>query len=53
MLIMLLIVEERMKVPWPLSTREAIVRYYLFEYFQDDLVVVLLNTVLLYFSLES
>ncbi|XP_027938862.1 uncharacterized protein LOC114193313 isoform X2 [Vigna unguiculata] len=35
----------RMKVPWPLSTREAIVRYYLFEYFQDDLVVVLLNTV--------
>ncbi|RDX76462.1 Dihydroneopterin aldolase 2 [Mucuna pruriens] len=36
---------ERMKVPWPLSTREAIVHYYLFEYFQDDLVVVLLNTV--------
>ncbi|XP_052729107.1 uncharacterized protein LOC108326916 isoform X2 [Vigna angularis] len=35
----------RMKVPWPLSTREAIVHYYLFEYFQDDLVVVLLNTV--------
>ncbi|CAJ1881863.1 unnamed protein product [Sphenostylis stenocarpa] len=35
----------RMKVPWPLSTREAIVHYYLFEYFQDDLVVVLLNSV--------
>ncbi|KAG4916544.1 hypothetical protein GLYMA_19G201300v4 [Glycine max] len=35
----------RMKVPWPLSTREAIVHYYLFEYFQDDLVVILLNTV--------
>ncbi|XP_027351642.1 uncharacterized protein LOC113862706 [Abrus precatorius] len=35
----------RMKIPWPLSTREAIVHYYLFEYFQDDLVVVLLNTV--------
>lgn len=35
----------RMKVPWPLSTREAIVHYYLFEYFQDDLVVVLLKTV--------
>ncbi|KAK8473642.1 hypothetical protein PHAVU_001G197400 [Phaseolus vulgaris] len=35
----------RMKVPWPLSTRDAIVHYYLFEYFQDDLVVVLLNTV--------
>ncbi|KAL2345322.1 hypothetical protein Fmac_006607 [Flemingia macrophylla] len=35
----------RMKVPWPLSTREAIVHYYLFEYFQDDLVVVLLKTI--------
>ncbi|XP_027348030.1 uncharacterized protein LOC113859460 [Abrus precatorius] len=35
----------RMKIPLPLSTREAIVHYYLFEYFQDDLVVVLLNTV--------
>nr|KYP56973.1 hypothetical protein KK1_003224 [Cajanus cajan] len=35
----------RMKVPWPLSAREAIVHYYLFEYFQDDLVVVLLKTV--------
>ncbi|KAK7337338.1 hypothetical protein VNO77_17905 [Canavalia gladiata] len=35
----------RMKLPWPLSTREAIVHYYLFEYFQDDLVVVLLKTV--------
>ncbi|TKY61898.1 hypothetical protein E2542_SST11751 [Spatholobus suberectus] len=35
----------RMKVPWPLSPREAIVHCYLFEYFQDDLVVVLLNTV--------
>ncbi|KAL3029780.1 hypothetical protein AAZX31_03G184000 [Glycine max] len=35
----------RMKVPWPLATREAIVHYYLFEYYQDDLVVILLNTV--------
>ncbi|KAK7284762.1 hypothetical protein RJT34_19515 [Clitoria ternatea] len=35
----------RMKVPWPLSTREAIVNYYLFEYFQDDSVVVLLKSV--------
>ncbi|BAT95684.1 hypothetical protein VIGAN_08244900 [Vigna angularis var. angularis] len=34
-----------MKVSWPLSTREAIVHYYLFEYFQDDLIVVLTNSV--------
>lgn len=34
-----------MKPPWPLSTREAIVHYYLFEYFQDDLIIVLLKTV--------
>ncbi|GAU28811.1 hypothetical protein TSUD_21480, partial [Trifolium subterraneum] len=35
----------RMKVSWPLSLREAVVHYYLFEYFQDDLVVVLTNSV--------
>ncbi|XP_027365085.1 uncharacterized protein LOC113872062 [Abrus precatorius] len=35
----------RVKVSWPLSTREAIVHYYLFEYFQDDLIVVLTNSV--------
>ncbi|MED6182474.1 hypothetical protein PIB30_028741 [Stylosanthes scabra] len=35
----------RMKVSWPLSMREAIVHYYLFEYFQDDLIVVLTNSV--------
>ncbi|XP_057743516.1 uncharacterized protein LOC130961581 [Arachis stenosperma] len=35
----------RMKVSWPLSMREAIVYYYLFEYFQDDLIVVLTNSV--------
>ncbi|XLR04876.1 hypothetical protein S83_071074, partial [Arachis hypogaea] len=34
-----------MKLSWPLSTREAIVHYYLFEYYQDNLVVVLLNSV--------
>lgn len=39
--------EERMKLSWPLSTREAVVHYFLFEYFQDDLIVVLLNTVAL------
>lgn len=35
----------RMKPPWPLSTREAVAHYYLFEYIQDDLIVVLLKTV--------
>ncbi|CAL5207494.1 unnamed protein product [Lathyrus oleraceus] len=35
----------RMKVSWPLSMREAVVHYYLFEYFQEDLVVVLTNSV--------
>ncbi|KAJ7975896.1 Polyketide cyclase/dehydrase and lipid transport superfamily protein [Quillaja saponaria] len=34
-----------MKIPWPLSTREAVVHYFLFEYFQDDMIIVLLNTV--------
>ena len=36
-----------MKVSWPLSTREVVVHYVLFEYFQDDLIVVLLNSVAL------
>ncbi|CAN6973727.1 unnamed protein product [Brassica oleracea var. botrytis] len=35
----------RMKVPWPLSEREVIVHYFLFEYFKDGLVVVLLNSI--------
>lgn len=34
-----------MKVPWPLSDREILVHYFFFEYFKDDLVVILLNTV--------
>ena len=34
-----------MKVPWPLAERELIVHYFLFEYFKDGLVVILLNTV--------
>lgn len=37
--------EERVKLSWPLSTREAVLHYFLFEYFQDDLIVVLLNSV--------
>ncbi|KAL0709117.1 hypothetical protein Bca4012_016095 [Brassica carinata] len=35
----------RMKVPWPLSERELIVHYFLFEYFKDGLVIVLLNSI--------
>ncbi|XP_061360847.1 uncharacterized protein LOC133304803 [Gastrolobium bilobum] len=35
----------RMKVSWPLSMREVVVHYYLFEYFQDDLIIVLMNSV--------
>ncbi|KAK7244766.1 hypothetical protein RIF29_39592 [Crotalaria pallida] len=35
----------RMKVSWPLSMREVIVHYYVFEYFQEDLMVVILNSV--------
>lgn len=37
--------EERVKVAWPLSAREALVHYFFFEYFQDDLIVILVNTV--------
>ncbi|KAH6797517.1 polyketide cyclase/dehydrase/lipid transport superfamily protein [Perilla frutescens var. hirtella] len=35
----------RMKVSWPLSSREALIHYFAFEYFQDDLIVVLLNSI--------
>ncbi|XP_010543849.1 PREDICTED: uncharacterized protein LOC104816629 isoform X2 [Tarenaya hassleriana] len=35
----------RMKVPWPMSDREAVVHYFLFEYFKDGLIVVLVNTI--------
>ncbi|PIN10925.1 hypothetical protein CDL12_16480 [Handroanthus impetiginosus] len=35
----------RMKVSWPLSSREALVHYFTFEYFQDGLIVVLLNSI--------
>lgn len=37
--------EERVKVPWPLSCREGLVHYFSFDYFQDGLVVVLINSV--------
>ncbi|KAL3642784.1 hypothetical protein CASFOL_013599 [Castilleja foliolosa] len=35
----------RMKVSWPLSSREALVHYFTLEYFKDGLIVVLLNTI--------
>ncbi|GFP94943.1 hypothetical protein PHJA_001638700 [Phtheirospermum japonicum] len=35
----------RMKVSWPLSSREALVHYFALEYFKDGLIVVLLNTI--------
>ncbi|KAK4767505.1 hypothetical protein SAY86_015255 [Trapa natans] len=35
----------RMKVPWPLSVREALVQFFEFDYFQDDLIIVLMNTI--------
>ncbi|KAA3455244.1 START-2 domain protein [Gossypium australe] len=35
----------RVKVAWPLSAREALVHYFFFEYFQDDLIVILVNTI--------
>lgn len=35
----------RMKLSWPLSSREAILHYFEFEYLEDDLLVVLLNTI--------
>ncbi|KAL1549238.1 hypothetical protein AAHA92_17368 [Salvia divinorum] len=35
----------RMKLSWPLSGREVIVHYFTFEYFQDGLVVVILNSI--------
>lgn len=34
-----------MKVPWPMANREAIVQFFLFEYFKDGLVIILLNSI--------
>ncbi|CAH9135048.1 unnamed protein product [Cuscuta epithymum] len=34
-----------MKLPWPLSTREALIHFFEFNYFQEDLTVVLLNSI--------
>ncbi|KAJ0263833.1 Polyketide cyclase/dehydrase and lipid transport superfamily protein [Hirschfeldia incana] len=35
----------RMKVPWPMANREAVVQFFLFEYFKDGLVIILLNSI--------
>lgn len=35
-----------MKLSWPMSGREAVVHYFVFEYFQEDLVVVLVESVI-------
>lgn len=37
--------EERVKVPWPVSAREALLHYFELEYVEDDLIIVLINTV--------
>ncbi|GFY93470.1 hypothetical protein Acr_08g0018660 [Actinidia rufa] len=34
----------RIKVSWPLSAREAVVHFFELEYFQDDLIIVLMNS---------
>ncbi|KAL4591871.1 hypothetical protein LXL04_004845 [Taraxacum kok-saghyz] len=35
----------RMKLSWPLSTREALIHYVTLDYFQDGLIIVLLNSI--------
>ncbi|XP_074281734.1 uncharacterized protein LOC141606473 isoform X2 [Silene latifolia] len=35
----------RVKLSWPMSSREAILHYFEFEYLEDGLVVVLINTI--------
>ncbi|KAL0717027.1 hypothetical protein Bca4012_066349 [Brassica carinata] len=37
--------EKWVKVPWPMTNREAIVQFFLFEYFKDGLVIILLNSI--------
>ena len=37
--------EERVKVPWPVSEREALLHYFQFEYLKEDLVIVIMKTV--------
>ncbi|XP_010486840.1 PREDICTED: uncharacterized protein LOC104764931 [Camelina sativa] len=35
----------RAKAPWPLADREAILQFFVFEYFKDGLVIILLNSI--------
>ncbi|XP_023641703.1 uncharacterized protein LOC17893254 isoform X2 [Capsella rubella] len=35
----------RVKAPWPLTDREAILQFFVFEYFKDGLVIILLNSI--------
>ncbi|KAI4369138.1 hypothetical protein MLD38_017621 [Melastoma candidum] len=35
----------RMKVPWPLSAREALVHFFELEYLEDDLVLAMVNSI--------
>lgn len=35
----------RVKVPWPVSSREAVFRYFALEYFEEEIVLVLLKSV--------
>ncbi|KAF6169955.1 hypothetical protein GIB67_034347 [Kingdonia uniflora] len=35
----------RMKVAWPLSAREVVVHYFEIEYFEEDLIIILFNSV--------
>ncbi|CAG7882389.1 unnamed protein product [Brassica rapa] len=35
----------KVKVPWPMTNREAIVQFFLFECFKDGLVIILLNSI--------
>ncbi|KAF5200117.1 polyketide cyclase/dehydrase/lipid transport superfamily protein [Thalictrum thalictroides] len=39
------IIQMRVKVAWPLSAREIILHYFVVEYFEGDLVIVLLNSI--------
>ncbi|EAZ18777.1 hypothetical protein OsJ_34304 [Oryza sativa Japonica Group] len=37
--------EERVKVPWPVSEREALLHYFELEYLKEDLVIVIMKTI--------
>ena len=37
--------EERVKVPWPVSEREALLHYFELEYLKEDVVIVIMKTV--------